>query len=86
MVDIWLIFNLFYPFQEVNYEIFVQAKTALVQVLVQTYIQHLRTKIEDKTTINHHGKELELDGGTVVGISKVGGKTQEETPVVAFDK
>ena len=31
------------------------------QVLLQTYIEHLRGLVEEKTTINHHGRDLEVD-------------------------
>ena len=33
----------------------------VVQVLLQTYIEYLRGLVEEKTTINHHGKDLEVD-------------------------
>ena len=28
------------------------------QVLLQTYIEHMRSKIEDEKEINHHGKRI----------------------------
>ena len=31
------------------------------KVLLQTYIEHLRGLVEDKKTINHHGREREID-------------------------
>merc|ERR1712130_682005 len=46
MIDIWLLFNLTIPFAE---------------VLLQTYIEYLRGLVEDKKTINHHGREVEVD-------------------------
>ena len=30
-------------------------------MLLQTYIEYLRGLVEEKTTINHHGKDLEVD-------------------------
>ena len=33
----------------------------IVQVLLQTYIEYLRGLVEERTTINHHGKDLEVD-------------------------
>ena len=32
-----------------------------IKVLLQTYIEHLRGLVEDKKTINHHGREREVD-------------------------
>ena len=32
-----------------------------IKVLLQTYIEHLRGLVEDKKTINHHGREREID-------------------------
>ena len=31
------------------------------QVLLQTYIEHLRSKLEDKKEMNHHGKSVEVN-------------------------
>ena len=31
------------------------------KVLLQTYIEYLRGLVEDKKTINHHGREREID-------------------------
>ena len=31
------------------------------KVLLQTYIEYLRGLVEEKTRINHHGKDLEVD-------------------------
>ena len=60
MIDIWLLFNLTIPFAEVisaqKYVAFLLAK-----VLLQTYIEYLRGLVEDKKTINHHGREVEVD-------------------------
>ena len=60
MIDIWLLFNLTIPFAEVisaqKYLAFLLAK-----VLLQTYIEYLRGLVEDKKTINHHGREVEVD-------------------------
>ena len=54
----------------------------IYQVLLQTYIEYLRGKVEDSQTINHHGKQLEVEDGKVIGISGLGGsKTGELTPV-----
>ena len=60
--------------------------TMIDQVLLQTYIEHLRGKIEDSTTINHHGKELTIEDGKVIGVSDVGGSSTDPdpTPVVPF--
>ena len=60
-------------------------------MLVQTYIEHLRGEVEDNRKINHHGKELEIEGETRVSVSNVGGTTTkqdapEETPVVPFNQ
>ena len=30
-------------------------------MLLQTYIEYLRGLVEDKKTINHHGREVEVD-------------------------
>ena len=30
-------------------------------MLLQTYIEYLRGLVEDKRTINHHGREREID-------------------------
>ena len=30
-------------------------------MLLQTYIEHLRGLVEEKKTINHHGREVEVD-------------------------
>jgi len=46
MIDIWLIFVLIIPFME---------------VLLQTYIEHLRGKTEENKEINHHGKKIEVE-------------------------
>ena len=56
MVDIWLLFNLVMPFAEVG-----QTKPLHGQVLLQTYIEHLRGLVEQTKTINHHGKEVKVD-------------------------
>jgi hypothetical protein len=56
MIDIWLLFNLVLPFAEVS--LFTSTSP---QVLLQTYIEHLRGIIEDKQTINHHGKSIEVE-------------------------
>ena len=44
----------------------------LFQVLLQTYIEYLRGKVEDSQTINHHGKSLQVEDGKVVTVSEVG--------------
>ena len=56
---------------------------------MQTYIEHLRGEVEDNRKINHHGKEIEIEGETLVNVSNVGDTTTqqdtpEETPVVPF--
>ena len=43
MIDIWLLFNLVVPF---------------VEVFLQTYIENIRSKIEDKKEMNHHGTTI----------------------------
>ena len=58
MVDIWLLFNLVMPFAEVKQS---KAKSLDGQVLLQTYIEHLRGLVERSKTINHHGKEVTVD-------------------------
>ena len=44
-------------------QIFCQNLTCLLKtkVLLQTYIEYLRGLVEDKKTINHHGREREID-------------------------
>merc|ERR1712013_272247 len=72
MVDIFLIASLVVPF---------------VEVLLQTYIEYLRGKVEDNQTINHHGKQLDVEDGKVVGMSALGGgKAEELTPVETIQK
>ena len=31
------------------------------KVLLQTYIEYLRGLVEEKKTINHHGRQIEID-------------------------
>merc|ERR1719431_1830502 len=57
MVDIFLIVSLVVPF---------------IEVLLQTYIEYLRGKVEDSQTINHHGKSLKVEDGKVITVSEVG--------------
>jgi len=72
MVDIFLLASLTVPF---------------VEVLLQTYIEYLRGKVEDNQTINHHGKQLDVEDGKVVGMSALGGgKAEELTPVETIQK
>ena len=82
MIDIWLLFNLTIPFAEVT-KYFVKNLTCLLKtkVLLQTYIEHLRGLVEDKKTINHHGREREIDLETTTE------KTIQVKPAVtqAFD-
>ena len=53
--------------------------------MLQTYIEYLRGEVEDSQKINHHGKEMEVEGGKIVKISDVGGVLPDEsTPVVPF--
>ena len=57
MIDVWLLFNLFMPFAEVRPKLpFIPS-----QVLLQTYIEHLRGLVEETKTINHHGKEVQVE-------------------------
>ena len=59
----------------------------VLQVLIQTRIEHLRGKVEESQTINHHGKKLDVEGGKVVNISEVGGGHADEvTTVVPFNQ
>ena len=37
-----------------------------VQVILQTYIEYLRGKVEDKKEMNHHGKTIVVDTATKV--------------------
>ena len=64
-------------------QIFCQNLTCLLKtkVLLQTYIEHLRGLVEDKKTINHHGREREIDLETTTE------KTIQVKPAVnqAFD-
>ena len=61
MIDIWLIFNLIVPFLEVlNIILQTYLTRNLFQVLLQTFIEHLRGKVEEKKEINHHGKTIEI--------------------------
>ena len=56
MVDVWLLFTLLIPFLEVVKHVL--PKVLNFQVLLQTYIEHMRSKIEDEKEINHHGKRV----------------------------
>ena len=63
----------------------------LFKVLVQTRIEYLRGNVEEKRTVNHHGKTMEvMDGGKVVGVLKVGDDQDTEdhvlTPVFPFER
>jgi hypothetical protein len=60
MIDIWLLFNLVLPFAEVSYVRSLFTSTS-PQVLLQTYIEHLRGIVEEKQTINHHGRNIEVE-------------------------
>ena len=33
----------------------------MTKVLLQTYVEYLRGLVEDSKTINHHGREREID-------------------------
>ena len=64
MIDIWLLFNLTIPFAEVHtysLRLWKQFDHFCDKVLLQTYIEYLRGLVEDKKTINHHGREVEVD-------------------------
>ena len=60
MIDIWLLFNLTIPFAEVISDQ-KYSSNFFAKVLLQTYIEYLRGLVEDKKTINHHGREVEVD-------------------------
>ena len=45
MIDIWLLFNLFKPF---------------VDIIMQTYIENLKTEEGEKRDVNHHGKVVQV--------------------------
>ena len=63
MIDIWLLFNLTIPFAEVaiHFDDDEILLACLTKVLLQTYIEYLRGLVEEKKTINHHGREREID-------------------------
>ena len=63
MIDIWLLFNLTIPFAEVaiHFDDDEILLACLTKVLLQTYIEYLRGLVEDKKTINHHGREVQID-------------------------
>ena len=42
-------------------DFFSYVASLLAKVLLQTYIEYLRGLVEDKKTINHHGREVEVD-------------------------
>ena len=55
--------------------------TSLTKVLLQTYIEYLRGLVEDSKTINHHGREHEID------LDLINGKPTQVKPAAtqAFD-
>ena len=55
--------------------------TSLTKVLLQTYIEYLRGLVEDSKTINHHGREREID------LDLINGKPTQVKPAAtqAFD-
>ena len=62
MIDIWLLFNLVVPFVEVSIIALIRnIKYLFEQVVLQTYIEYLRGKIEEKKEMNHHGKTVVVD-------------------------
>ena len=76
MIDIWLLFNLTIPFAEVHILSLIVICLCLwkrylahfhrsifppQKVLLQTYIEYLRGLVEEKKSINHHGREVEID-------------------------
>ena len=66
MVDIFLIASLVVPFVEVRSSRSIVSNLLIFgKVILQTYIEFLRGKLEDSQTINHHGKALEVQ---VVGL------------------
>ena len=44
------------------------------QVLLQTYIEYLRGLVEEKTSINHHGNDVEVEPDQERPISSTGEK------------
>ena len=81
MIDLWLLFNLTIPFAEVAICILKSNSTSLTKVLLQTYIEYLRGLVEDSKTINHHGREHEID------LDLINGKPTQVKPAAnqAFD-
>ena len=70
MIDIWLLFNLVIPFVEVSKKCFNFSESYIfVQVLLQTYIEYLRGKLDEKKEMNHHGKPVVVN--TAVEIAPV---------------
>ena len=53
----------------------------MTKVLLQTYIEYLRGLVEDSKTINHHGREHEID------LDLINGKPTQVKPAAtqAFD-
>ena len=47
---------------------------SLFQVLLQTYIEYLRGLVEEKTSFNHHGNDVEVEPDQERPISSTGEK------------
>ena len=67
MIDIWLLFNLVVPFVEVSTKKLIKKNMKKIsQVVLQTYIEYLRGKIEEKKEMNHHGKTVVVNTATKI--------------------
>ena len=74
MIDVWLLFNLVIPFIEVStrHNCFQTTDKNFVQVLMQTYIEYLRSKLEEKKEMNHHGKSVVVEtAGKTIAVSPI---------------
>ena len=74
MIDVWLLFNLVIPFIEVStrHNCFQITDKIFVQVLMQTYIEYLRSKLEEKKEMNHHGKSVVVEtAGKTIAVSPI---------------
>ena len=49
-----------------NYETMMQYSSNLLQVVLQTYIEYLRGKIEEKKEMNNHGRTVVVDTGATI--------------------
>ena len=67
MIDIWLLFNLVVPFVEVSIIALIRnIKYLFEQVVLQTYIEFIRGKIDEKKEMNHHGKTVVVNTGAKI--------------------